>query len=177
MQTLIGRTGKIMEVNTNGAAVTCAIEEPETFGWTSVSKDIDANDTAILLTNDSSSKHLHIVRAYAYTNVPSAIDFFLPAFAAFTGTAITGIALNRTGVTVAPVTALGDTTGDTLANIFATLYTNELTTDQFGIWLELGGDLVLGYHDSFGIAMVAEPTLTNSAIIGYFHNNDHTTNE
>ena len=171
MDTLAGRDGQLLNVNARGSAQIYHAEEPEAFGWTSITKNIDANDTAILITNTSTSKHLHIVRAYAYTDVPSAIDFFLPAYAAFTGTAITGVPLNRTSVTVAPVVALGDTTGDTLANILATLYTNETTTDQFGVWLELDGLLTLGYHDSFGIAFVAEPAVTNSAVIGYFHDN------
>ena len=171
MNTLQGRDGSLLNVSNEGAAHVYKYEEPEMFSWTSVTADIDANDTVILLTNDSTTKHLHIVRAYAYTDVPSAVDFYAPAYAAITGTAITGVCLNRTAITTAPVTCLGDTTGDTLTNILATLYTNETTTDQNGVWLNLDGLLILGYHDIFAIALVAEPTVTNSAIFGYFHNN------
>jgi len=171
MTTIIGRTSQTMDVRSDGAVSTHKVEEDEAFGWTSVTANIDANDTAILVTNDSTTKHLHIVSMYAYADAPTAVDFFTPAYATITGTAITGIALNRSAVTIAPATALGDTTGDTLANIFATLYTNETTTDQHGVWLQLDGLLVLGYHDSAAIAIVAEPAVTNAAIIGYYHDN------
>lgn len=169
--TILGRTGKIMDVRSDGAASVHPQEENEFFSWTSVTANVDANDTIILVTNDSTTKHLHITDAYIYSDVSSAVDFFTPAFAAFTGTAITGVAMNRTAVTIAPATALGDTTNDTLANIFATLHTNETEGDQFGVWLPLDGLMVLGFHDSIAIAIVAASAIANSVVMGYFHDN------
>ncbi len=169
--TILGRNGEIMDVRLDGAASVHPQEENEFFSWTSVTANVDANDTIILVTNDSSAKHLHITDAYVYSDVPSALDFFTPAFAAFTGTAITGVALNRTAVTIAPATALGDTSGDTLANIFATLHSNETAGDQFGVWLPLGGLMVLGFHDSIAISIVEASAVANSVIMGYFHDN------
>ena len=166
-----GRTGSVLDVRADGAVPLYKADEPEVFSWTSATANIDANDTAILVTNDSTSKHLHITDMYVYSDVPSALDFFCPVYATITGTAITGICLNRASTTVAPVTALGDTTGDTLANIFATLYSNETATDQHGVWLKLNGLLTLGYHDSAAIAIVAASAVANAAIIGYFHDN------
>ncbi len=171
MNTIQGRDGSLLNVSDAGAAHVHRYEEPEMFAWTSVTADIDGNDTVILLQNDSTTKHLHITKTYAYTDVPSAVDFFAPAYAVITGTAITGVCLNRTAITTAPVTCLGDTTGDTLANIMATLYTNETAGDQHGVWLDFGGLLILGYHDIFAIALVAAPAVTNAAIFGYFHTN------
>lgn len=169
--TIVGRTSNIMDVRDDGAASVHPAEENEFFSWTSVTADIDGNDTVILVTNDSADKHLHITDAYVYSDVPSALDFFTPAFGTFTGTAITGVAMNRTAVTIAPATALGDTTGDTLANIFATLYSNETAGDQFGVWLPLGGLMVLGYRDSIAIAIVEASAVANGVIMGYFHDN------
>ncbi len=171
MTTIIGRNGGAMDVRSDGAATTHQVEEDEVFSWTSVTANIDANDTVILVTNDSTTKHLHITSMYVYSDVPSAIDFFTPAFAAFTGTAITGIALNRTDVNIAPATALGDSSGDTLANIFAKLFTNETATDQFAVQLDLDGLLILGYHDSAAIAIVEASAVANSVIMGYYHDN------
>ncbi len=168
--TILGRSGDIMDVRSDGAASTHAAEEVEFFSWTSATKNIDDNDVIILVTNDSDEKHLHITDAYAYTDVPTALDFYTPAYAAFTGDAITGVALNRTAVTIAPATALGDS-NDTLANIFATLYSNETAGDQFGVWLHLGGLMILGYHDSIGINVVAASAVANGVIMGYFHTN------
>ena len=166
-----GRTGSVLDVRADGAVPLYEANEPEAFSWTSVTVDPAANDTIIYVRNDSTSKHLHITDMYIYSDVPSAIDFFLPAYVVATGTAITGVCLNRANVTVAPATALGITTGDTLANIFATLYTNETTTDQWGQWLRTDGLLVLGYHDAVGIAIVAAATNSQAAVFGYFHDN------
>ncbi len=171
MATIIGRTGQTMDIRGDGAVTTHRVEEDEAFGWTSATANIDANDTVILVTNNSDTKHLHIEQMYVYSDVPSALDFFSPAFATFTGTAITGVAMNRAATTVAPVTALGDTSGDTLANIFATLYSNETAGDQHGVWLNLDGGLILGYHDSAAIAIVAASAVANGYISGYFHDN------
>ena len=171
MTIIVGSSGQNLDVRSDGAVPLFQAEENEVFSWTSVTADIDANDTVILVTNDSTTKHLHITDMYVYSDVPSAIDFFTPAFATFSGTAITGIALNRTGVTVAPATALGDSAGDTLANIFATLFTNETVTDQFGVWLRLNGLLSLGFHDSAAIAIVEASAVSNSVIMGYYHDN------
>ncbi len=171
MTTIIGRTGQTMDVRSDGAATTHIVEEDEAFSWTSVTADIDDNDVVILVTNDSTTKHLHIVSMYGYSDVPSAWDFFTPAYGTLTGTAITGIALNRTSVTVAPATAYGDETGSSLANIFATLYSNETATDQFAVQLDLDGLLILGYHDSAAINIVAASAVSNSVIMGYYHDN------
>lgn len=169
--TIVGRTSKVMDIRTDGAVSTHLQEEKEAFSWTTVSVNPTTADTILLVTNDSDKKHLHIVNCYLYCDIPTAIDFFLPAYATFTGTAVTGIALNRSAVSVAPATALGITSGDTLANIFATLYTNELTSALFPIRLQLDGLLVLDYHDSVGIAIVGLAGLCNAAIMGYYHDN------
>jgi len=169
--TILGRTGETLDVRSDGAVPLYKAEECEVFSWTSTTKDIAANETVITLTNDSDDKHLHITSMYVYSDVPSAVDFFVPAYAAFTGTAITGIALNRTAVTVAPATAVGDSDDTTLANIFATLYTNETTTDQHAVRIELGGLLILGYHDTAAMAIVENSAICNGVIMGYYHDN------
>ena len=171
MTTLLGRTRQTMDVRGDGAASTHRVEEDEAFSWTAGTVVPTTADTIILVTNDSTTKHLHITSMYLYTDIATTLDFFSPAYGTFTGTAITGIALNRTAVTVAPATALGITSGDTLANIFATLYTRETATDQEGIWLHLDGLMVLGYHDSVGIAIVGNAGTSNAAIFGYYHDN------
>lgn len=169
--TLLGRTGNAASVRDDGALTTHQVEEDVMFSWTSATANIAANECIITLTNDSTTQHLHITAMYAYSDVPSALDFFAPAFAAFTGTAITGVALNRTAVTVAPATAVGDSADTTLANIFATLYSNETAGDQFGVWLQLDGLLILGYHDTVAMAVVAESAVANGVIMGYYHDN------
>lgn len=172
MSTILGRTGQTMDVRNDGAVPLFRAGEPETFSWTSATADIDGNDVVLLVSNDSDKKHLHITDMYVYTDVPTALDFFTPVYAAFAGgTAVTGVALNRTSVTVAPATAFADEQTSALANIFATLYSNETAGDQHGVLLKLDGLLILGYHDSCAINIVAASAVANSYIIGYFHDN------
>ncbi len=169
---LIGASGSQAEVDKREALLTFNVDEKQYFGWTSVTADIDAGDTAILITNDSDSKHLHIVRAYIYTDVHTQVLFNLPSFGTFTGTAIAGIPLNRAAISVAPATAWGDETGNDSSNVLARLSTNELTTGQFALWAEFDGKVKLGFHDSFSIDIVAEPAAYYSFVLGYFHDND-----
>ncbi len=173
--TILGRTGNIMDVRLDGAAAIHKPEEVEAFGWTTLTltggTDLAANETALLVTNDSTTKHLHITQMYIYSDVPSAFDFHCPVYGTFTGTAVTGVALNRSSTTIAPATAYADETGSALANIFATLYSNETAGDQHAVKLNLDGMLILGFHNSAAIAIVANPALVNAAIVGYFHTN------
>lgn len=145
--------------------------EPEAFSWTTVTANIDLTDTAILITNLSTAKHLHIVRAYIWVDVHTAVDLNLPDYGTFTGTAVTGIPLNRRSISIAPALAYADETGNGNENTFARISTNELATGQQGQFIELDGKVKLGYRDSFSMDIVAESGAFYSMVIGYYHNN------
>jgi len=179
---IVGLSGNIADVDSNNKLIVAASilpaiaasahEDREAYAWTSVTANIDATDTAILLCNNSTSKHLHVTKAYIYSDVPSQLQFHFPAYPTLAGTAITGMALNRTSGIVADATCIGDETGNTQANIFLTISSNELTTDQHGIWVNLEGAVILGYHDCIAIDVVAEAAAYNAGFIGYFHSHD-----
>ena len=165
--TLSGSSGSQVDVR-NNALLTYIPDEVQGFSWTSATADIDAGDTALLVTNLSTSQNLHIARAYVYSDVHTQVLFTLPIFGIFTGTAVTGIPLNQSAKSVAPVTAWADETGNASGNVFARISTTELDTGQYGEWLELDGKVILGYRDSIGIDIVAESGAFYSCIIGYF---------
>ena len=165
---LQGRSGSQLDVQRDAMLVQSA-DKREPFSWTSVTADIAGGETALLITNLSDSKHLHIVRAYCFSDVETAILFTLPAFGAFAGTAVVGQALNRTGITIAPATAYADETVNASDGVFARIYTNEATGSQKGIWIELDGLVKLGVRDSFGIDIVVDSGAFYTFVLGYFH--------
>ena len=165
---IMGSSGSQLEVQRNALLIHTP-DEAEAFSWTSATADIDLTDTAILVTNLSTTKHLHIVQAYIYVNATTAILLNLPSFATFTGTAVVGIPLNRSSISVAPATAWSDETGNSNENTFARVTTNELTTGQHAVLINLEGMVKLGYRDSFSMDIVAEPTSFYSMVMGYYH--------
>ena len=142
----------------------------DAYSWNAVSADIDATDTALLVRNDSSSRLLVIEKLYVWSDVATAVDVHFTNGAAFTpaGTAVTGVNLNRSLVKVADATAKADETANTQGNIFLTLHSNELATDQFGIDYDFKGGVVLGKNGCIAADIVAEPTAFECTIIGYF---------
>ena len=165
---IMGSSGSQVEVKRN-AMLIHRLDKTEGFGWTTVTADIAAGETAVLVTNLSTTKHLHIVKAFAFSDVHSALLLNLPTFATFTGTAVVGIPLNRAAISIAPATAWADETGNGSENTFARVSTNELSTGQHGVTIELGDIVKLGYRDSFSIDIVANSTAFYTAVIGYYH--------
>lgn len=144
-------------------------DEQEAFGWTSATEDLGTGgDTALLITNVSTSKTLHIVRAYIWTDVHTAVLFTLPTFATFTGTAVVGVPLNRQKISVAPATAWAKETGNASNNVFARISSNELTTGQQGQWIDLKGKVQLGFRASLGIDVVENSAAFYSFVLGYY---------
>ena len=167
---LSGNQVDVIQKATN-TLVTYNPDEENAFGWTTVTADIAGGETALFITNVSSAQHLHIKRLYIFSDKHTQILLTLPPFAAFTGTAVVGVPLNRAGARVAPATAYADETGNDSSNVFARISTNELDTGQFGEWVELDGQVILGHRDSIGIDIVVDGAAFYAFVLGYFHDN------
>jgi len=182
MSLIAGRTGNILNVVSKGRLPVQASGESEfaasswidgdAYCWATATADIAATETAILLCNNSTTKHLHIVKAYMYSDVPTQLQWHFPAYPTLAGTAITGVNLNRTSKNVAPASCYADETGNTQANIFMTVSTNEVTGDQRGLWLDFESAIILYYHDCIAMDVVADGAAFEAAIFGYFHTHD-----
>lgn len=167
---IMGSSGSQLEIRDN-SLLTYEPDEVQAFSWTSATAVIAAGETALFLTNRSSSKKLHIVRAFVYSDVHSQILFTTPQYGTFTGTVVVGAPLNRGAISIAPATAYADETGNDSGNVFARISTTELDTGQYGEWLELDGKLILGYRDSIGIDIVANSAAFYAMILGYYRDN------
>lgn len=165
---IAGLNGPQVDV-VNNSLLTFEPDETEVFGWTTVSTDPGTGgETALLITNISTSKTLHIVRAYIWSDAHTQVLFTLPSFATFAGTAVVGIPLNRQKISIAPATAFADETANTSNNVFARTSSNELTTGQQGQWIDLDGKVQLGFRDSFGIDVVANIANFNTFVLGFY---------
>lgn len=141
------------------------------YSWTAVSADIDAGDTALLIVNTDPDRSLNIDSLYVWSDVATQFKIHFPVYSAsFTGTAVTGLNLNRISNKTALASAYADETANVLvaANTVLTLRTNELATDQFGIVMRSIDGIILGYHDSIAIDVVAESAAFECTIWGYY---------
>jgi hypothetical protein len=141
------------------------------FAWTAVSADLAAADTALLVCNDDPDRKLHIDSMYVWADVPTQFKIHFPAYSAsFTGTAVTGLNLNRTSNVTALATAYADETANTFAaaNTVLTIQTNELTSDQHGIIIRNLNGIILGYHDSIAVDVVADSLTFECTLWGYY---------
>ena len=140
------------------------------YSWTAVSADIATGATALLVCNDDPEKQLIIDSAYVWTDVAAQFKFHFPDFAAFDGTAVVGVNLNRTSNLIALATAKVNDAQNTFAatNVFLTVHTNELATDQFGANVDFRNAIVLGYHDTVAVDIIGEGAAFETTIWGYY---------
>ena len=145
------------------------------FGWTAVSADIGGGDTGLLITNTDPERVMHVDSLYVWSDVPTQFKIHFPAYATnFTGTVVTGLNLNRTSSKTALAVAYADETINTFAaaNTVLTLKTNELATDQFGIIMRNINGIILGYHDSVAVDVIADSAAFECTIWAYYITQD-----
>lgn len=145
----------------------------DAFSWTAVTENLAALGTALCVVNQSTTRKLIISSVYTYSDVPSLHKIHCPAPVTWAGTATVGVNLNREkSATLADAVAYGNESANAFAaaNTILTLASNELTTDQYGIMVDLllGGALILEYDDAIAVDIVADSAAFTCTISGYF---------
>ena len=142
----------------------------DTYSWTAVSYDYAAADTVLLVCNNSTTQNLYITKVYVWADVPTQFKIHTPAYPTLSGTAVVGLNYNRTSGKLANATALANETGNTFvaANTLLTLRNNEATADEFGVQWDFEGAVILGYHNSIAVDVVAEGAAVECTIVGFF---------
>ena len=152
-----------------------SVDDGRAFTWTGISADVAAALGGMYLTNTSQVRQLHITKMYLYADVPTQFKIWCPAtYVAPDGTSVVGVNLNRTSANVAEATCTVNETNNAFAaaQVICTVRGNELTSDQFGQWVDFEGALVLGYHDAVEVELVADTAAFEITIFGYFDDND-----
>ena len=161
---------RLYTFSTSESEMHFAAEVGNAYSWTAVTEDLGAGATALLLCNTDPNRKLHIDMVYMYSDVPTQFKFHYPAYAAFDGTAVTGLNFNRTSSEIALATCFANETVNTFAatNVFLTTHSNELTSDQFGLDLSFRNSVILGYHDSIAVDVIADSAAFEATIWGYY---------
>ncbi len=172
----LAEVNKLQELMVNSRSyspMAKASELGDAFVWVAVSADIDAGDTALLVCNDSQTRKLRIGKVYAWCDVAQQFKIHLPSYPTLAGTAVVGKCLNAMLNKTAEATAKADETGNTFAaaNTIITLRNNELATDEFSVSHDFEGGVILGYHHSIAVDLIAEPGAFECAIFGWYEDN------
>ena len=145
----------------------------DAYSWAAATSNIDATDTAMLVVNQSYTRDLVIEKVYIWVDVPTDIDIHLPAAATWAGgTVVVGTNLNRNSTKTANAICRADETGNSQANLIATLHTNETTGDIHGLEWDLKGSVILGYDNAIAVDVVEEPAAYTCNIVGYFRDKE-----
>jgi hypothetical protein len=147
----------------NTRAFYASRDRQECYTW-SAAKNIDATDTILLVTNNSTTKRLFIESIAVGSDAATRYTVHSPAYPTLAGDAVTGVNNNRTSGNAADASAYQDETGNTQANI---LRQGHLAANTEVI-VETDGRIILGYHGCIAVDIVAEPTMATCTIVGWY---------
>jgi len=133
------------------------------YTWTH-SYNYAAADTILALRNDSTTQNLIIDRIIIASDTTTAVTVHSPSGTTFTGTAVTGVNLNRQSGNVALATAKGDETGNTQANV---IFENIILANA-PIIMPVEGAIILGYLDELAVDFVTVGTLGAVTFRGFY---------
>lgn len=168
------RDMKIDQFNRGLVAARTDIQEASrrghAFSWTADAKDIDVDDTAILVANITNDYLLFIEDILVAVDVDAEVVVHCPAYPTLAGDSLTGVNLNRaSGISPAGFAyAYGDETGNTQANIvwngWVGAYGDNIAVPRIPL---APGVIILGYQDCVAVDIATEPSSVIATIIGY----------
>ena len=170
--------GKLVGITDENRLLTDCVTEPnflhfnsgeeQAYTWNYEAYDPTALDTVMFLRNDSNIP-LHIHHIYFYTDTATVINMHTISNGETpTGTAVTGVNLNRNSGNLAVVTAIQDETGNSSqGTILETKYV--AANEDVTLLKENGYEIILGKNDCIAIDIVADAGSTFGHIVGYFH--------
>jgi hypothetical protein len=171
-------SGKSAKVNDGNRLLTYSItetdflhtneEDEEAYVWDYPGYDYDAADTIMFLQNDSNN-HLHVHHIYLYCDTATKVQLHtISGGETPTGTAVTGVNLNRTSGNAASATAKQDETGNaTQGTILHSEYI--AANGVLSILKEEGYEIILGKNDCIAVDLVTAGTMAYGHIVGYYH--------
>jgi hypothetical protein len=145
-----------------------SLEDGQVFVWSNVTYDYAAGDTILLVKNTSTDKHLHIVRVICSTDTNTQIIVHCPDCTTPTGTAVTGVNLNRMSGNVAEAIAKADETTNSQGDIVCT----RLVPANNNSECIFDEGLILGLNDCIAVDYVTDGGSALVAIFGMYHPGD-----
>ncbi len=151
-----------------------AVLDGRAFSWSSMTYDPDANDTILGVENNSTTHLLKIGRILVSSDTASMIQVFIGKGVTMTGTAVTGVNLNRSSGRTAEATAIRDETGNGaqaasyVGATYAQILQKQVAASTL-VEVDLGAAaVVLPYDGMIGVDLTTAATAANITMIGWF---------
>jgi len=137
----------------------------QSFSWSNATYNYTALDTILLVKNTSTTLDLIINSILCSGDAETEVIVHCPTCTTPTGTAVTGVNLNRKSARVAEATAKANETTNSQANVISRFRINGNSTE-----ITNGtGSIVLGKNDCIAVDYTTVGTACNVTILGYFH--------
>ena len=145
----------------------------DAYAWNTVSADLIAGDTALIVCNESRTQLLVIHSCYIACDLATTIDFHLTHPGTWAGTAVTGVNLNRGSNNIAAATAYADETGSSQGDIILTGVSMVHTVGEEStcepVTYNFEDAVILAEHDCFGVDVVGNTAARfETTIIAYY---------
>lgn len=134
------------------------------FTWSAVTYSSGTGDTVLLIQNTAPNRHLHITRVAAASAVTTEVIVHFPDTITPTGTAVTGVNLNRTSGKTAQALAAADETANSQGDVLVRAILTANITGSF----ENQGAIILGEGDQIAVDFVTASTSATVTITGYY---------
>jgi len=136
----------------------------DTFTWSNVSYDYDANDTILLVKNTSRTKTLVVTDIFISGDTTTPYAIHIPECDNPTGTSVTAVNPNRDSGEIADATAVSDETTNTQANVlFRGIALNNTVTP-----INTRGSIRLGLNDCVAVDFATDGTAAYVVIAGFY---------
>jgi hypothetical protein len=171
---ITGANGQDAFVNQDKMIHTYAVTNPRfadaaarfslAFSWSNVSYDYTALDTILLVKNEDPDRLLRVGPMWIAGDTATEFIVHSPVVATPTGTAVTGVNIDRRSTNVAKATAIADETTNTQANVIM----RSRGLANFSFYFDFYGALVLGEDNCVAVDFVTEGAAASVTIIGYY---------
>lgn len=146
-----------------------ALANGNAYAWSNATYDYTAVDTILGVENNSATMDLKIKKIVITGDTASEFIVHTSSGVTMTGTAVTGVNMNRNSGNTAPATAIGDETGNGQA---AASYSGGLLSGRFAndglVEIDIDGAIVLPNDHNIGIDIITNGAAANITIWGYF---------
>jgi len=172
---IVGASGRSAEVDDGGLRVNPrtafeqAVIDGRAFSWASLTYDPEAHDTILGVENNSPTELLHMHQLIFTSDTASMIHVFTASGDDMTGTAVTGVNLNRASGRVANATAKANETGNAeQAGSYAGKVLQKQVAANETVVIPLDGAVILGEDHNVGVDLTTAATAANATFIGWF---------
>ena len=152
-----------------------SLVDGQAYSWVNATYNAAANDTILLVKNDSTTQNLHIDQIWCHSDVTTVIRVHVPRDAASAvvtpaGTAVTGVCLNIAKGNTASATAMADETDNDITDAATKIiWAGSIPADNSTPVL-INSGLVIASTECIAVDYVEDVAEAYVTIIGHYEN-------